>query len=92
MRPANILEINPDGSGERIFAAGIRNPVGMGWQPETGRLWTVVNERDGLGDDLIPDYITAVQEAAFYGWPYAYYGQNVDPHHKEDVSTWWLGA
>ena len=82
IRRANILEINPDGSGERIFAAGIRNPVGMDWQPETGRLWTAVNERDGLGDDLVPDYITAVQEAAFYGWPYSYYGQNVDPRHK----------
>jgi glucose/arabinose dehydrogenase len=82
VRRANILEINPDASGERIFAAGIRNPVGMGWQPETGRLWTAVNERDNLGDDLVPDYITAVQEAAFYGWPYAYYGQNIDPRRK----------
>jgi glucose/arabinose dehydrogenase len=82
VRRANILEINPDGSGERIFAAGIRNPVGMSWQPETGRLWAVVNERDNLGDDLVPDYITAVQEAAFYGWPYAYYGQNIDPRRK----------
>ncbi len=82
VRRANILEINPDGSGERIFAAGIRNPVGMGWQPESGRLWTAVNERDNLGDDLVPDYITAVQEAAFYGWPYAYYDQNIDPRRK----------
>lgn len=82
IRRANILEINPDGSGERIFAAGIRNPVGMAWQPDTGRLWAAVNERDGLGDDLVPDYITAVQEAAFYGWPFAYFGQNVDPRRK----------
>jgi glucose/arabinose dehydrogenase len=82
VRRATILEINPDGSGERIFAAGLRNPVGMGWQPDTGRLWTAVNERDGLGDELVPDYITAVQESAFYGWPYAYYGSNVDPRRK----------
>ncbi len=82
VRRASILEINPDGSGERIFAAGIRNPVGMDWQPDTSRLWTVVNERDDLGDDLVPDYMTAVREAAFYGWPYAYYGQNIDPRHK----------
>jgi glucose/arabinose dehydrogenase len=82
VRRANILEINLDGSGERVFAAGLRNPVGMGWQPDSGRLWTVVNERDGLGDDLVPDYLTAVQDSAFYGWPYAYYGTNVDPRRK----------
>ena len=82
IRRANILEINPDGSGERIFADGLRNPVGMDWQPDTGRLWTAVNERDNLGDDLVPDYITSVKEAAFYGWPYAYFGQNIDPRRK----------
>ncbi|MEX2594208.1 MAG: sorbosone dehydrogenase family protein [Anditalea sp.] len=79
VRRANILEINPDGSGERIYAAGLRNPVGMDWAPGTQTLWTSVNERDGLGDELVPDYITSVKEGGFYGWPYAYFGQNVDP-------------
>ncbi len=78
-RRANILEINPDGSGERIFGSGLRNPVGMAWAPGTSALWTAVNERDGLGDDLVPDYITSVKEGAFYGWPYSYFGQNEDP-------------
>lgn len=82
VRRANILEINPDGSAERIFAAGLRNPVGMDWNPENGQLWTAVNERDELGDDLVPDYITSVKEGAFYGWPYAYFGPNEDPRMK----------
>lgn len=81
-RRADILEINPDGSGERIFAAGIRNPVGMDWQPGTKILWTAVNERDSLGDDLVPDYFTSVKEGAFYGWPYAYFGPHEDPRLK----------
>lgn len=79
VRRANILEINPDGSDERILASGLRNPVGMDWNPKTGALWTVVNERDELGDDLVPDYLTSVEAGAFYGWPYSYFGQNVDP-------------
>ena len=79
VRRANILEINPDGSGEKVFANGLRNPNGMDWQPETGALWTAVNERDGLGNDLVPDYITSVRDSGFYGWPYSYYGQNEDP-------------
>lgn len=78
VKKANILEVNPDGSGERIFASGLRNPVGMDWNPETKVLWTSVNERDGLGDDLVPDYITSVQDGGFYGWPYSYFGQHVD--------------
>ena len=81
-RRANILEINPDGSGERIFASGLRNPVGMGWAPGTKTLYTAVNERDELGDDLVPDYLTSVREGAFYGWPYSYFGQNEDPRRK----------
>jgi glucose/arabinose dehydrogenase len=80
IRRANILEINLDGSGERIFASGLRNPNGMGWEPAAGALWTAVNERDGLGDDLVPDYITSVRENGFYGWPYSYFGQNKDPN------------
>jgi len=79
VRRANILEINPDGSGEQIYAAGLRNPVGMDWAPGTNTLWTAVNERDELGDDLVPDYLTSVQKGKFYGWPYAYWGQHEDP-------------
>ncbi|MFC4212714.1 PQQ-dependent sugar dehydrogenase [Pedobacter lithocola] len=82
VRRANILEVNPDGTGEKIYASGLRNPVGVDWAPGTNMLWTAVNERDGLGDDLVPDYITSVKEGAFYGWPYSYYGQNEDPRMK----------
>ncbi|TPE46347.1 PQQ-dependent sugar dehydrogenase [Pontibacter mangrovi] len=81
-RRANILEINPDGSGERVYASGLRNPVGMDWEPSSGTLWTVVNERDELGDELVPDYLTSVKEGAFYGWPFSYFGQNIDPRRK----------
>ena len=79
---AAILEFNPDGTGRRVFAGGLRNPVGLAWQPGTNTLWTAVNERDGLGDDLVPDYITEVRDGAFYGWPYAYLGQHEDPRRK----------
>ncbi|GAB3766449.1 PQQ-dependent sugar dehydrogenase [Spirosoma pomorum] len=82
VRRANILEINPDGSGEKIYASGLRNPVGMDWQPATNTLYTAVNERDELGDELVPDYLTSVKEGGFYGWPYSYFGQNVDPRRK----------
>jgi len=82
VRRANILEINPDGTGERIFASGLRNPVGMDWNPGNGELWTAVNERDELGDDLVPDYITSVKQGGFYGWPYSYYGNILDPRMK----------
>ena len=75
---ADILEIDPANGRMRVFAAGLRNPVGMAWQPQSGVLWTVVNERDELGSDLVPDYLTSVQEGAFYGWPYSYFGQHVD--------------
>jgi glucose/arabinose dehydrogenase len=83
VRRANILEINPDGSGERVYASGLRNPVGMDWQPGTNVLWTVVNERDELGDDLVPDYFTSVKDGGFYGWPYSYFGQHPDPRFTE---------
>jgi len=82
VRRANILEVNPDGTGEKIYASGLRNPVGLDWAPGTKVLWTAVNERDGLGDDLVPDYITSVKQGAFYGWPYSYYGQHEDPRMK----------
>jgi glucose/arabinose dehydrogenase len=82
-RRADILEVNPDGSGERIYASGLRNPVGMGWAPGTHTLWAAVNERDELGDELVPDYFTSVKENGFYGWPYSYYGQHEDPRMKD---------
>jgi glucose/arabinose dehydrogenase len=75
---AAIHEIDLATGQQRIFASGIRNPNGMAWQKETGALWTVVNERDELGSDLVPDYLTSVKDGAFYGWPYSYYGQHVD--------------
>ena len=81
-RRANILEVNLDGTGEKIYASGLRNPVGMDWNPITGELWTAVNERDKLGDNLVPDYITSVKKGGFYGWPYSYYGQIEDPRMK----------
>lgn len=80
-RRAAILEMNPDGSGVRIFASGLRNPEGLAWQPITNRLWTVVNERDLLGDDLVPDFFTSVRDGGFYGWPYSYIGQHYDPRY-----------
>ncbi|WP_373056996.1 sorbosone dehydrogenase family protein [Zunongwangia sp. H14] len=83
-RRANILEINPDGSGEKVYAAGLRNPVGMDWNPVTGELWAAVNERDKLGNHLVPDYITSVKEGGWYGWPFSYYGQLQDPRWNED--------
>jgi len=76
---ADILELNPDGSGLRVYASGIRNAVGIAVNPTTGELWCSVNERDGLGNDLVPDYITHVQEGGFYGWPWWYMGGHQDP-------------
>jgi hypothetical protein len=75
---AAIWEIDVQTGATRIFATGLRNPVGMAWEPVTGALWTSVNERDELGNDLVPDYITSVRDGGFYGWPYSYYGQHVD--------------
>ena len=83
IRRACILEVNTDGSGERIYASGLRNPVGMGWAPGTNTLWTAVNERDELGDELVPDYLTSVKEGGFYGWPFSYFGQHIDPRMTE---------
>ncbi len=78
---ADILEFNPDGSGLRVYAYGIRNPVGLAINPTTGQLWASVNERDELGDNLVPDYITHIEEGGFYGWPWFYIGGNQDPRH-----------
>jgi len=80
---ADILEFNPDGSGTRIYAYGVRNAVGLAISPKTGELWCSVNERDALGDNLVPDYITHVQEGGFYGWPWWYIGGHQDPRHSE---------
>ncbi|MDX6269258.1 MAG: hypothetical protein QOD28_481 [Acidobacteriota bacterium] len=80
-RRADILEYNPDGTGFRVYAWGIRNAVGLAVHPQTGDLWASVNERDGLGDDLVPDYITRVRAGGFYGWPWYYLGANQDPRH-----------
>jgi glucose/arabinose dehydrogenase len=75
---AAIWEVDPKSGANRIFASGLRNPNGMAWEPESHPLWTSVNERDELGSDLVPDYMTAVRDGGFYGWPYSYYGPNVD--------------
>jgi glucose/arabinose dehydrogenase len=79
---AVIYEFNPDGSGKRIYASGIRNAVGLAIHPQTGQLWASVNERDGLGDNLVPDYVTHVEEGGFYGWPWFYMGGHQDPRHQ----------
>ncbi|WP_111430600.1 sorbosone dehydrogenase family protein [Rhodobacteraceae bacterium DSL-40] len=83
---AAIWEIDLATGGARIFASGLRNPVGMAWEPGSGTLWTVVNERDGLGDETPPDYLTSVREGGFYGWPYCYWGQTVDDRVLQDAA------
>ncbi len=82
VRRARIFEFTPDGRNERVYAYGIRNPVGLAIHPTTGKLWASVNERDELGDDLVPDYVTEVQDGGFYGWPWYYIGPNQDPRHE----------
>ena len=79
---AAIIEFNPDGTDKRIFASGTRNPIGLAWLPGTNKLWAAVQERDRMGDDLPPDYVTEIKDAGFYGWPYAYNGPNEDPRRK----------
>ena len=79
---AAILEIDPKNGVSRVYASGLRNPNGLGWEPATGTLWTAVNERDELGDNLVPDYLTSVKDGAFYGWPYSYFGQHIDDRVK----------
>ncbi|NEK65057.1 MAG: sorbosone dehydrogenase family protein, partial [Xanthomonas perforans] len=79
---AAILEIDPATGSSRVFASGLRNPVGTAWEPQSKSLWVVVNERDEIGSDLVPDYLTSVRDGGFYGWPYSYYGQHVDERVK----------
>ena len=83
-RRADVLAFDPDGKNERVYATGIRNCSGLAVEPRTGALWCAVNERDGLGDDLPPDYATHVTEGAFYGWPWYYLGDHQDPRHKDE--------
>jgi glucose/arabinose dehydrogenase len=84
---AAIYELDLASGASRIFAAGLRNPVGLAWEPTTGALWTVVNERDGLGDETPPDYLTSVKDGGFYGWPYCYWGQTVDDRVPQDQAA-----
>ena len=79
---AAIWEVDPATRKHRVFASGLRNPVGMAWEPETNALWAAVNERDELGSDLVPDYMTSVRDGGFYGWPYSYFGRHVDDRVK----------
>ena len=81
-RRAAVLEVDAATGASRIYANGLRNPTGLQWEPESGKLWAIVNERDEIGSDLVPDYMTSVQEKGFYGWPYSYYGQHVDERVK----------
>ena len=81
-RRADILEIDPDGTHERVYASGLRNPAGIDFEPQTKMLYASVNERDDLGDNLVPDYFTSVKDGGFYGWPFAYFGHHVDPDHE----------
>ena len=81
---AAISEFNPDGTGHRIYASGTRNPIGLAFNPTSGRLWAAVQERDLIGDQLVPDYVTTITEDAFYGWPYGYIGQHEDPRRKNE--------
>lgn len=83
---AAIWELELETGQSRIFASGLRNPVGMAWEPVSGKLWTVVNERDGLGDETPPDYLTSVLDGGFYGWPYCYWGQTVDDRAPQDAA------
>ncbi len=80
---AAISRFDPNGSNHEIYASGVRNAIGMRWYPDTGTLWVTVQERDGLGDDLVPDYLTRIQAGGFYGWPYAYIGPHPDPRRKD---------
>lgn len=77
-RRAAVLEVDVASGASRIYASGLRNPTGLQWEPQSGKLWAIVNERDEIGADLVPDYLTSVQENGFYGWPYSYFGQHVD--------------
>lgn len=82
-RRATVLEVDVSTGASRVFASGLRNPTGLQWEPQTGKLWAIVNERDEIGADLVPDYLTSVKEGGFYGWPFSYYGQHLDQRVKQ---------
>jgi glucose/arabinose dehydrogenase len=82
-RRATVLEVDVATGASRVYASGLRNPTGLQWEPQTGKLWAIVNERDEIGADLVPDYLTSVKDGGFYGWPYSYYGQHVDERVKQ---------
>ena len=82
-RRATVLEVDVATGASRVFASGIRNPTGLQWEPQTGKLWAIANERDEIGADLVPDYLTSLKDGGFYGWPYSYYGQHVDERVKQ---------
>ena len=79
---ASIWEVDLKSGEHRVFASGLRNPNSLAWEPVSGALWTVVNERDEIGSDLVPDYLTSVQDGGYHGWPYSYYGQHLDARVK----------
>jgi len=85
---ATITEFNPDGTGKRTYAAGTRNPIGLAWLPGTNTMWAAVQERDRLGDDLAPDYVTAIKDGGYYGWPFAYAGGVEDRVTKASAPIW----
>jgi len=87
MGRAAIYELDISSGQSRVFASGLRNPVGLAWGPRTSALWTVVNERDGIGDETPPDYLTSVKDGGFYGWPYCYWGQTVDDRVPQDAAA-----
>lgn len=82
-RRATILEVDVASGASRVYASGVRNPTGLQWEPKSGKLWAIANERDEIGADLVPDYLTSIQDGGFYGWPYSYYGQHVDSRVKQ---------
>jgi len=88
---AAVLEVDRVTGAWRVFASGLRNPNGPSWQPQSGALWVAVNERDELGNDLVPDYMTSVKDGGFYGWPYSYFGQHVDVRVDPQRPIWWRG-
>src|SRR3546814_20578410 len=94
VRRAAVLEVRPENGYVRTFAAGLRNPVGLAYYPGSDQLWTVVNERDMLGSDLVPDYLTDVDEGDFFGWPWYYWGGFIDPRRSEErrVGKAWVST
>lgn len=87
-RRATVLEVDTATGASRIFASGIRNPTGLGWEPQTGKLWAIANERDEIGADLVPDYLTSVQDGGFYGLPWSYFDSTLTAAYSRRARTW----